>query len=58
MPRKHLIASQTNKKQQSQSKLWQKLAREIRTAVKIGKKNKETHPRLKSDINKALHNKW
>ena len=56
MPRKHLIASQTNKKQQSQAKLWQKLAREIRAAVKVGGPNPEANPRLKSAINKALQN--
>lgn len=56
MPRKHLIASQTNKKQQTQAKMWQKLAREIRAAVKVGGPNPEANPRLKSAINKALQN--
>lgn len=56
MPRKHLIASQTNKKQQAQAKMWQKLAREIRAAVKVGGPNPEANPRLKSAINKALQN--
>ena len=56
MPRKHLIASQTNKKQQSQAKLWQKLAREIRAAVKVGGPNPEANPILKSAISKALQN--
>lgn len=56
MPRKHLIASQTNKKQQAQAKTWQKLAREIRAAVKVGGPNPEANPRLKSAINKALQN--
>ncbi len=56
MPRKHLIASQTNKKQQAQAKLWQKLAREIRASVKVGGPNPEANPRLKSAISKALQN--
>ena len=56
MPRKHLIASQTNKKQQAQAKMWQKLAREIRAAVKVGGPNPEANPRLKSAISKALQN--
>ena len=54
MPRKHLIASQTNKKQQMQAKLWQKLAREIRAAVKVGGPNIEANPRLKAAVDKAL----
>lgn len=56
MPRKHLIASQTNKKQQYQAKLWQKLAREIRAAVKVGGPNIEANPRLKAAVQKALAN--
>ena len=56
MPRKHLIASQTNKKQQSQAKMWQKLAREIRAAVKVGGPNPEANPRLKQAVQKALAN--
>lgn len=56
MPRKHLVASQTSKKQQLQAKLWQKLAREIKAAVKIGGKNIEANPRLKAAVEKALQN--
>jgi YebC/PmpR family DNA-binding regulatory protein len=56
MPRKHLVASQTSKKQQLQAKLWQKLAREIKAAVKIGGKNIEANPRLKAAVDKALQN--
>lgn len=56
MPRKHLIASQTNKKQQSQAKLWQKLAREIRAAAKVGGTNIDANPRLKAAVQKALAN--
>ena len=56
MPRKHLIANQTNKKQQAQAKMWQKLAREIRASVKVGGPNPEANPRLKSAISKALQN--
>ncbi|ASJ89076.1 MAG: DNA-binding regulatory protein, YebC/PmpR family [Candidatus Malacoplasma girerdii] len=56
MPRKHLIASQTNKKQQSQAKLWQKLAREIKAAVNVGGPNIEANPRLKAAVAKALAN--
>lgn len=56
MPRKHLVASQTNKKQQSQAKLWQKLAREIKAAVKVGGPNIEANPRLKAAVDKALQN--
>ncbi|MDR3329790.1 MAG: YebC/PmpR family DNA-binding transcriptional regulator [Mycoplasmataceae bacterium] len=56
MPRKHLVASQTNKKQQSQAKLWQKLAREIKAAVKVGGPNIEGNPRLKAAVDKALQN--
>ena len=56
MPRKHLISSQTNKKQQNQARIWQKLAREIKAAVKVGGANVEANPRLKSAILKALQN--
>lgn len=56
MPRKHLVASQTSKKQQFQAKLWQKLAREIKAAVKVGGKNVEANPRLKAAVEKALQN--
>lgn len=56
MPRKHLVASQTSKKQQLQAKLWQKLAREIKAAVKVGGKNIEGNPRLKAAVDKALQN--
>ena len=54
MPRKHLVASQTNNKQQQNAKLWQKLAREIKAAVKVGGPNPEANPRLKAAIEKAL----
>ncbi len=54
MPRKHLVASQTNSKQQQNAKLWQKLAREIKAAVKVGGPNPEANPRLKAAIEKAL----
>ncbi|MDR2823504.1 MAG: YebC/PmpR family DNA-binding transcriptional regulator [Mycoplasmataceae bacterium] len=56
MPRKHLVASQTNKKQQLQAKLWQKLAREIKAAVKVGGPNIEANPRLKAAVDKGLQN--
>lgn len=56
MPRKHLIASSTNKKQQMQAKIWLKLAREIKAAVKVGGKNIDANPRLKVAIEKALQN--
>ena len=56
MPRKHLIANITNKKQQTQAKIWLKLAREIKAAVKIGGKNIDANPRLKAAIEKALQN--
>ncbi len=56
MPRKHLIASATNKKQQMQAKIWLKLAREIKAAVKVGGKNIDANPRLKTAIEKALQN--
>lgn len=54
MPRKHLIASQTNKKQQDNAKLWQKLAKEIKAAAKIGGTNPDANPRLKAAIDRAL----
>lgn len=56
MPRKHLIASQTNKKQQQQAKMWQKLSREIKAAVKVGGPNQDANPRLKAAVEKALQN--
>lgn len=56
MPRKHLIASQNNKKQQNNAKLWMKLAREIRAAAKIGGPNIDANSRLKSAVEKALQN--
>lgn len=54
MPRKHLVASQTNKKQQANAKLWQKAAREIRAAAKVGGPNLDGNPRLKVAVDKAL----
>ena len=56
MPRKHLIASQNNKKQQDNAKVWMKLAREIRAAAKMGGPNIEANPRLKAAVEKALQN--
>lgn len=56
MPRKHLIASQNNKKQQDNAKIWMKLAREIRAAAKMGGPNIEANPRLKAAVEKALQN--
>ncbi|MDR3249997.1 MAG: YebC/PmpR family DNA-binding transcriptional regulator [Mycoplasmataceae bacterium] len=56
MPRDHLIASTIAKKQQLQSKIWQKLAREIKTAVKVGGSNIDANPRLKAAIDKGLQN--
>lgn len=56
MPRKHLIASGINKKQQSQAKIWNKLAKEIKAAAKVGGPNPESNPRLKAAIDKALQN--
>ncbi len=56
MPRKHLIASGINKKQQQQAKLWMKLAKEIKAAAKVGGPNPEANPRLKAAIDKALEN--
>ena len=57
MPRKHLIASGINKKQQAQAKMWMKCAKEIKAAAKIGGPNPESNPRLKAAISRALqHN--
>lgn len=56
MPRKHLIASVTNKKQQANAVLLQKLAKEIKAAVKQGGNNPENNSRLKVAIKKALEN--
>lgn len=56
MPRKHLIASQNNKKQQDNAKIWMKLAREIRAAAKMGGPNIDANPRLKAAVEKALQN--
>lgn len=57
MPRKHLIASSINKKQQQQSKIALKCVREIKAAVKVGGNNPEANPRLKAAIARALqHN--
>ena len=56
IPRKHLIANITNKKQQLQAKIWLKLAREIKAAVKIGGSNPQSNSRLKAAIEKALQN--
>lgn len=56
MPRKHLVASQTNKKQQLQAKIWLKVAKEIKAAAKVGGPNPDANPRLKAAIDKALQN--
>lgn len=56
MPRKHLIASSINKKQQQQSKVALKCIKEIKAAVKVGGDNPEANPRLKSAIIRALQN--
>ena len=56
IPRKHLIANATNKKQQLQAKILLKLAREIKVAVKVGGPNPESNARLKAAISKALQN--
>lgn len=56
MPRKHLVATQTNKKQQMQAKIWQKLAKEIKAAVKVGGPKIDANPRLKAAVDKALQN--
>lgn len=56
MPRKHLVAAQTNKKQQQQAKIWLKLAKEIKAAAKVGGTNIEANPRLKAAVTKALQN--
>lgn len=56
MPRKHLIASGINKKQQQQAKIWMKCAKEIKAAAKIGGPNPEANSRLKVAIERALNN--
>ncbi|MCV3743818.1 YebC/PmpR family DNA-binding transcriptional regulator [Ureaplasma sp. ES3154-GEN] len=56
MPRKHLIASGINKKQQQQAKIWMKCAKEIKAAAKVGGTNPEANPRLKAAITRALAN--
>ncbi|MDU3864768.1 YebC/PmpR family DNA-binding transcriptional regulator [Ureaplasma urealyticum] len=56
MPRKHLIASGINKKQQQQAKIWMKCAKEIKAAAKMGGPNSEANPRLKVAIERALNN--
>lgn len=56
MPRKHLIAHATNKKQQTQAKIWLKLAKEIRAAAKVGGTNIEANYRLKAAVEKAIQN--
>lgn len=56
MPRKHLIASGINKKQQQQAKIWMKCAKEIKAAAKMGGPNPEANPRLKAAIVRALQN--
>lgn len=56
MPRKHLIASSINKKQQQQSKVALKCVREIKASVKVGGPNPEANPRLKAAISRALEN--
>jgi YebC/PmpR family DNA-binding regulatory protein len=56
MPRKHLIASATNKKQQNNANMWRKLAREIKIASKTGGPNPDANPRLRMAIKKALAN--
>ncbi|MGL4951462.1 MAG: YebC/PmpR family DNA-binding transcriptional regulator [Mycoplasma sp.] len=56
MPRKHLIASGINKKQQQQAKIWMKCAKEIKAAAKMGGPDPESNPRLKSAITRGLQN--
>ena len=56
MPRKHLIASGINKKQQHQAKIWMKCAKEIKAAAKVGGVNPEANPRLKAAIIRGLSN--
>ncbi|WP_303924129.1 YebC/PmpR family DNA-binding transcriptional regulator [Ureaplasma parvum] len=56
MPRKHLIASGINKKQQQQAKIWMKCAKEIKAATKMGGPNPEANSRLKVAIERALNN--
>lgn len=55
MPRKHLIASGINKKQQYQAKLWMKAAKEIKAATKVGGPNPDSNPRLKAAIARGLN---
>jgi len=54
MPRKHLISSGINKKQQQQAKIWMKCAKEIKVAAKMGGINIEANPRLKKAVIRAL----
>lgn len=54
MPRKHLIASGINKKQQQQAKIWMKCAKEIKAAAKVGGPNQECNPRLKAAVIRGL----
>lgn len=54
MPRKHLIASGINKKQQQQAKVWMKCAKEIKAAAKAGGSNLDANPRLKAAVARAL----
>ncbi|WP_462217003.1 YebC/PmpR family DNA-binding transcriptional regulator [Mycoplasmoides genitalium] len=54
MPRKHLIANQTNKKQQTSAKQLQKLAKRIASAVKKGGTNIQSNPHLKVAVDLAL----
>lgn len=56
MPRKHLIASGINKKQQAQAKMWMKCAKEIKAVAKFGGPNPEANPRLKAAIVRAIQN--
>ncbi|MGL4947816.1 MAG: YebC/PmpR family DNA-binding transcriptional regulator [Mycoplasma sp.] len=56
MPRKHLIASGINKKQQFQAKIWMKCAKEIKAAAKAGGTNLDSNPRLRAAVNRALQN--
>lgn len=55
MPRKHLIASGINKKQQNQAKIWLKCAKEIKAAAKLGT-NPDSNYKLKAAIERALNN--
>lgn len=56
MPRKHLIASKINAKQQNKAKLLQKLSYEIKAAAKSGGTNLTTNTKLKLAVEKALKN--